>query len=188
MISEIIDYINTFIIIPGAKIHGLAQLVIRKNHDNSEQLMPGLIHYLGEITYVGIDDSFPLRLYHINNSITVSFVNGVGDNRDTVNTFNNTMYVYYDRKKINLMPDDIYLYIQSVVPQSIPATIAAYTVLPFKKTFVKFSNVILKSIEVFASQYQGTGYRLHPEKHLFAINYTVESTLKTGCFDNPFNT
>lgn len=188
MISEIIDYINTFIVIPGAKIHGLAQLVIRKNHDNSEQLMPGLIHYLGEITYVGIDDSFPLRLYHINNSITVNAVNGTGDNRDTVNTFNNSMYVYYDRKKINLMPDDIYLYIQSVVPQKIPATLAAYTTLPFKSTFLKFTNVILNSIQVFASQYQGTGYRLHPEKHLFAINYTVESTLKKDCFDNPFIT
>lgn len=182
MISKIIDSINEDLkkFFEEAKIFGLAQSIIRKQGAEIE-LIPALVNYGGEAIYVGFDDVYPLMIYHKMNSMISSLSDknrGYGDaGADQVNTYQNSMIVYMDRKKLKKLPDEIYMKIQGGFPERLKID-------PFKTVTIKFSNVILNSQQVFASEYQGNSYSLSPEKNLFAINYTIESTFSKGCFDN----
>lgn len=179
MISKIINEINESLTasFTGAKIYGLAQSVIRRSGTEAE-LLPALVNNDGEAVYVGFDDTHSLMMYHKMNSMstTDSKYKGYGDaTADLTNTYQNTLIVYLDRKKVKKLPDEIYLKIQ--------ASIEELKIPPFKTVSIKFTNVILNSTQVFASEYQGTRYLLPPEKNLFAINYSIESIFKKGCFD-----
>jgi hypothetical protein len=180
MISLIIDMINKELekSFDRAKIYGLAQSIIR-TQGNEQELLPALVDHSGDGVYVGFDDQFPLMIYHKMNSLVsaLSSQQGFGNaGPDQVNTYQNTMIVYLDRKKLKKLPDEVYMLIQSVFPEGM-------NIEPFKRISIRFSNVILNSTQVFASEYQGNRYKLPPEKNLFAINYTIESIFKKGCFD-----
>lgn len=179
MINPIINKINEQLskVFEG-KIYGLAQSVIRII-GNEAEIIPALVDYEGEGKYVGLDDTYPVIIYHKLNSLKTENAKYKGygdDNADQVNTYDNSLIVYYDRKKLKKLPDEMYLKIQISVQENLKID-------PFKTVSIKFNNVILNSAQVFANEYRGTAYKLAPEKNLIAINYTVESTFKKGCFD-----
>lgn len=179
MINLFIDTINKkFSSLQGGKIYGLAQSMIRVKSDGLESL-PAIVDNDGEGKYIGIDNTLPFIIYHKNNSITTRQVAkaGYGDESgDTVNTYSNTMVVYMNRKKLKIQPDQMFLNLQGSFPDSI-------THQGFKNIVILIQNVILNSQQVWASEYQNTDFRLQPDSNLFAINYTIESTFKKGCFD-----
>lgn len=181
MISVVIQGINEELtkLFDKAKIYGLANSVIRVK-GTEQELLPGVIDHNGEVEYVGVDDTHHMVMYHKANSISSALSTvqrGFGDGgADQVNTYANSLIVFLDRKKVKKIPDEIYLYLQSVFPESL-------NIKPFKTVNIRFTNVILNSLQVYSAEYQGTPYKLPPEKNLFAINYTVESIFKKGCFD-----
>lgn len=177
MISHVIGEINKglsklFENVAGAKVYGLAQSMIKDG-----KLIPCLVDNTGEGIYIGADNDRPVITYHKNNSITTTLdkTKAFGTSPGAiVNTYANTLIVYLNRKKLKLLPDELFLYIQSAFPDTLkkePFTIS-----------VKITNVILSSTQVWASEYQRE-FTLPPEANLFALNYTIESSFKKGCFE-----
>lgn len=181
MIHEVIHTINQKIIkvfehIPGAKVYGVAQTMIRRKGDGSE-FIPALVDKNGEGKYVGIDDVSPVIIYHKINSITAVLrpSEGYGDSAGKwVNTYNNSLIAYLNRKKLNITPDELFLYLQAAFPEKLKADIFDLN--------IKFTNVNLSSVQVWAAEYQ-RDFALATEANLFAVNYTIESSFKKDCFD-----
>lgn len=181
MISDVINHINTglkkvFESVPGVKVYGLAQTMIKDS-----KFIPALVDHTGEGKYIGIDDGSPVILYHKTNSITSIIDKSKAVGREVgaiVNTYNQTLIVYLNRKKLKLTPDELFLFIQAKFPDTLQKE--PFTIL------VKITNVILSSEQVWASEYK-TLFSLPPEANLFALNYTIEGSFKKGCFDRCIN-
>jgi hypothetical protein len=181
MISSVIEEINKgfkklFETTAGVKIYGLAHTMLRTKGSETE-LIPALVDHSGEGKYIGIDDTAPVIIYHKSNSITSTIRPSEGFGRDPgglVNTYNNTLIVYLNRKRLKLLPDELFLFIQAHFPDT-------FKMDPFTVS-IRITNVILNSQQVWASEYQ-RDFTLPPEANLFAVNYTVESSFKKGCFE-----
>ena len=182
MITEIIEALNIkfkklFEKYPDAKIYGLTQPVIRIS-GTVHELLPSTVDNTGEITYVGIDDIAPIILYHKNNSVSSvqTLRNGIGDaSGDVMDTFNNSIIIYIDRKRVKTMPDELVFYIQSNMPD-------AARMEPFKNIRILFQGVILNSAQIYTQEYGAEG--LDPGKSMLAVNYQIEVTFKKDCFSN----
>lgn len=163
---------------PGGRVLGLAQGIIRVESNGDLQLIPAEVDKEGEGKYIGLDDSAPVTLYHKANSIQITEKSnsGYGDARAlTVNTYNNSMIVFLDRKTTGLLPDEFISLLQANLADAIEMK-------PYKSVIVRLQNIILNSQQVFASEYQNFEYKIPPRFSLFAINYQIESTFDRKCF------
>lgn len=161
-------------IITGAKVYGLTQAVQR-----GSETLPATITKDGEYEYVGFDDVFPVMIYHKNTAITVSRSQrqGRGDEfPDLINTYSLSMVVYLDHKRACMIPDEMFLLLQSNFPDAIKED-------PFSFIRVNITSVILNSAQVIKTEYEGSDFKLPPEKSLFQINYNIETTFKKRCFE-----
>lgn len=167
--SGLIDGITTF---------GLTQLV-RRTSGSIEERLPCEIGLDGECKYVGIDDLDKVRIYHRNISITTARTatnSGYGDKLSRiVNTYQMSMVVYMDHKRTKLFPEELFLFLQANFPDALKSE-------PYDLIIVRIANVILNSQQIFQAEYPGTDFKLPPEKSLFQINYTIETTHKKECF------
>jgi len=178
MNSQFIDHINQhlkklFDNYSGSKLHGLAQSVIR-----GSELLPCTVTNDGEGKYIGIDNTLPVQLYHkAVNLTTLVLNNGFGDDAGEYrNTYTNVMVVYLNRKKTNLLPDELFLYIQANFPEYLKID-------PYLAIILRITSVILSTQTVINSEYQNSNFVLGPEHNLFAVNYTIESVFNKHCFE-----
>lgn len=180
LLREFINKINQEFekMVPGIKTFGLAQSVVR-TVGSEEELLPGVVGKDGEVTYVGIDDVDPVRIYHRVaglNTTRVTNRQGFGDALgDLVNTYQMAMIVFVNNKATKLYPEELFLYLQSNIPDGLK-------IEPYKTVFIRTTNVILNSQVVFRAEYAGTAFRLPEQLSLFQINYVIESTFKKECF------
>lgn len=164
-------------LVPGIKTFGIAQSVVR-TVGSEEELLPGIVGKDGEITYVGIDDVDPVRIYHRIAGLTTTRkpTQGYGESlSDIINTYQMVMVVFLNNKATKLYPEELFLYLQSNIPDGLKAE-------PYKTVFIRTTNVILNSQVVFRAEYVGTAFKLPEHLSLFQINYVIESTLKKECF------
>lgn len=175
-ISTINDNLRT--ITHGAKFYGISRSISR-----GTQTLPGFVNKSGEIEYVGLDDKFPVIGYHKLTGITTDRLlpnskTSYGDDySDTRNSYGLSLFIYLDQKMTGIAPEDYFLIIQSALPDSV----GLFT--NYKTVLMRFNNVILNTEQIFAAEYKGTEFKIPAEKHLFQLNYTIESTFKKGCFD-----
>lgn len=180
LLRSLIDELNKSFtgIIPGLKTYGLAQSIVR-TVGTEQELLPGVAGKDGEIKYVGIDDTAPIIIYHRNSGITTTRVTnrqGYGDGlSNLVNTYQMAMIVFIDHKKTKLYPEELFLFLQSNIPDAVKSE-------PYKNISIRTTNVILNSQLIFSAEYAGTAFKLPVEKSLFQINYTIESTFDKNCF------
>lgn len=158
----------------GSKIHTVAVTVLTKNGEK----MPVIIDKKGEGHYVGIDDRFPVRLYHKFNTMNTKVDQKTGMGRgigDIINTYSLSMIVFLNRKRACLMPDEFLLLIQSNFPDFLKLE-------PYSSIKILFTNAILNDMQVYNQEYL-IPEKLLPEHNLFQINYTVETSFRKGCFN-----
>jgi hypothetical protein len=161
----------------GVKIHGLAQSMNRDNAGKTETL-PALVDKKGEGQYVGIDDKNSVIIYHKGGAMQVQTKpnSGVGDSAgDLVYTYTISMVILIDRKKLEMLPDEIALLIQANLKDQIK-------IQDYKSVIIRIQNIILNTQQVFSSEYQNTVYKVKPSQSLFVINYQIESTFNKRCF------
>lgn len=125
--------------------------------------------------HVGIDDKHSVIAWHKLSTITSRLKDGTGRVYDQVNTYNNSMVVFVNRKGCSLYPDELLLHIQANMPDGVVMD-------PYTSVRIMITNTILDSQTVYAQEYEDSDYRLKEEQYLFRINYTVETTFKKGCF------
>lgn len=179
--NKAIDEINKrltalFDEVAGVKIYGAAQTMTR-TQGQERIVYPALVDFTGEGIYIGVDNDAPLIIYHKINSISTAIKpkEAYGDDPGAIaNTYNNTLIVYIDRERMKMSPEELFMYIQAHFPNP-------FKIPPFDIT-VRITNVILNSLQVWASEYQ-KDFELPPSTSMFAVNYTIESSFKKGCFD-----
>lgn len=129
--------------------------------------------------YVGIDDIYATQVYHKINGINISKVRGTGVGRnqdDTLHTYQMSMIWYNSENKNNIPPDQLALIVNHKIPKIFHSDF-------FKTVRVSLTNVILNSQQVYQQEYKSDTFRLGEYESLTQINYTVETVIKTGCFE-----
>lgn len=121
---------------------------------------------------VTFDDSYALQLYHKVNGINITYKAGFGNANKTIDTFNMSAIIFNNEKRTGLKTHEIAMIIQSVLSV---INISSVRVLP--------NNVILNTRQIFDAEYRGQDYPLSEYHSLMQINYQVEVTFKSGCFD-----
>lgn len=170
-IHDIVEKINnSFSWVPKAsEVNGIAELLSR-----DEATIP----VVGE-KYVGIDDLFPIRIYHRLNSMTSSVRTGTGYGRnigDHVNTYQLSMVIFLDKPKSCLYPDEFLLVSQANFPERI-------SLEPYKSIITSFGSAVFDSQLVYKQEYVSSEtYRLKQDQFFFKINYSIETTFSKGCF------
>lgn len=157
---------------PGAKAYGLCQSV-----DEGEKTFPAEVDDKGEGKYVGVDDNSPIILYHKCDDVKSNTVTkgGYGEQSFQSNTYNLKLIVYFDRRRVNLSPDELMLYIQSNFPDNLKSQ-------PYISNYVRFAGVILNTKAVFNDEYKGIEFSIPLHCSMFQIGYTIESKFVKNCF------
>ena len=117
---------------------------------------------------VAFDDSYGMQIYHKLGDIRVTYKPGMGRVNNTVNTFAVSAIVFNNEKITGLKSDEIAMVMQSVMSLQ-------NNILP--------TSIILNTQAIFAAEYRGVDFPLSEFFSLFQINYNVEVTFKSGCFD-----
>src|SRR6476620_300376 len=175
LLRKAINEINASLskVFKGMKLYGLAQTAYRQNGDQQDKF-PQIVDLDGEGKYVGIDDTDPIIIYHRNTGLITgrTIRQGYGDGfSDLVNTYQMAMIIFQSQELTKLFPEELFLYLQANFPEDIKSH-------PYKTIFIRTTNVILNSQQIFSAEYAGANFLLPAEKSLLQINYTIESTFK----------
>lgn len=153
----------------GSEVFGVAELVSK-----GESTLPEV-----DGKFVGIDDIYPVRIYHriLSMSSKIDVKGGYGNaTGDVVNTYSIAMVVFLQHQKAGRYPDELMLIIQANMPDQLK-------IVPYKNIRVTFTGAQLDSQSNWAQEYRsGTDYRLKSDQFLFKINYNIETTFSKGCF------
>ena len=163
-IRNIITDLNTALqgYLKSAIYYGVAQPSIR-----GEQMIP----VVNDIP-VSFDDNYGIIIYHKLNGVTITRKPGFGKTEHTINSFAVSAVVFNNEKITGLKSDEIAMIMQSVFGLQ---NITSVRILP--------GSVILNSLAVYQTEYRGVDYSLPEWANLMQLNYTVEITFKSGCFD-----
>lgn len=180
-LNNLIEYINKPFekFVEGIKLFGLAESVLRVIGSVTETI-PGIVGNDGEIKYVGPDDLQSLIIYHKVSALASresDKIKGVGREPGAIqNAYSMAMFIWLDRKKVKLRPDELFLYIQANMPFKIEAD-------PYVQVFTRINSAVLNGQQVFDSEFKGVEYKLPAHQTMLQINYTIESTFKAKCFE-----
>lgn len=170
-VRDIVKEINKSItwLPSGSETNGIAELLLRDDVT---------IPVINE-RYVGIDDIYPVRIYHRLNSMNSTIKPGTGMGRvvgDQANTYQLSMVVFLDRPKSNMYPDEFLLFAQANTPERI-------IIEPYKSVVINFGGAAFDSLSVYRQEYIASDtYRLKEDQFFFKINYSIETTFSKGCF------
>jgi hypothetical protein len=170
-IRDIVQEINSSLTwLPvSSEANGIAELLLR-----DDVTIPVI-----NDRYVGIDDIYPVRIYHRLNSLTSGIKTGTGTGRsvgDNVNTYQISMVVFLDQPKACMYPDELLLFAQANTPERL-------TIEPFKSVVIAFGSTVFDSLSVYRQEYVASDtYRLKENQFFFKINYSIETTFSKGCF------
>lgn len=169
-IRDIISSLNESIELPkGSEVNGVAELVPR-----DEQTIPEI-----DGKFVGIDDIYPVRIYHRVLSVSSKIVQGTayGNSVGNIsNIYSIAMVVFLQHERAKLYPDELLLFIQANMPDRMKGP-------PYNDIRITFTGAQLDSQSNWAQEYRsGTDYRLKSDQFLFKINYNIETIFSKGCF------
>lgn len=180
-LNNLIEHINKPFenFLQGIKLYGLAEAVLRVRGALTETI-PGIVGNDGEIKYVGPDDLQSMIIYHKVAALASresTAVRGVGDQPGAIqNAYSLSMFIWLDRKKTKLRPDELFLYIQANIPFKIEID-------PYVQVFTRINSAVLNGQQVYDSEFKGVDYKLPAHQTMLQINYTIESTFKAKCFE-----
>lgn len=170
----------------GSEFNGIAVSAVKKMEDSEETtLAPLITDDYDDNRWVGIDDTFPIRLYHKTN--TFAYVDlpmkgyGDGGNTGKRETAQMSIICYGNRAMIRLTPEELEGAIVAGLPSALRDTITS--ALKIHSCVIRPTGSTLDPVNVFLTEYRTKDYRLPPNALLIRVNYNIESTYKTACFN-----
>jgi len=160
IVSEINASLNN--VFKGSTLYGIATPAERE----------GKVQPVVDERPVSFDDSYALQIYHKVTGVNISYRPGFGDEQKTIDTFSMSAIVFNNEKRTGLKSDEIAMIMQSILSVM---NILSVRILP--------NNVVLNTKQIFDTEYRGNGYPLSEYHSLMQLNYSVEVTFKSGCFD-----
>ncbi len=155
----------------GAKFYGLASQVER-----DKQTWPVLDS--DKEIYIGLDDSFPLILYH--RLANIKYTNDKYPNR-VIATLD-FVIVAYGSKKLNLTASELERYIISQMPESLTPTEVLEWDGVYRVGFTLGSSNLNRR-QVFDQEYSNVEYRLGEDDVLISHSYTMSLIIDKDCLN-----
>lgn len=149
-------------------VSGIAEPILVKEDDgDDEKYIPAIIDNTGDCIYPFVEDEYKLGIYHrlIGKTYSQAQNGGFGDGKKTICISELNMIVWGFRSS-TLNQEDCEQYIYSKI--SGPAII---------------QSVNFDRNSVFASEFKGVKFFLHPEVFLFSIKYKVQFEVKASCLE-----
>lgn len=179
MLSKVVDIYNKQLcgLVTGEQLYGIAELMIRKQGSETEQL-PVVLSDDGEGKYVGIDDVAPLIIYHRVLNVTPTRVpnSGKGDSRgDLLNTYQMALFMYWDRKPYPVKPEELHMVVQARTPDRIEG------IPDIKQLLFNPASVNLNTLQVYNQEYGGDSFKLPANRYIIQINYSIALTFNPAC-------
>ncbi len=164
----------------GSEYNGIVTYAI-----NNDKLMPMLADNYDDNRFIGVDDTFPIRIYHRNNGISYSDVPGNSYGHEghlgKKEVDNMSVIVYGNRALIRMTPEELEGAIMSGMPSAIART--TLTALKISSCVIKPTSSILDPVLVYATEYRTDRFDLGPNALFIRLNYNIESSYKNSCFN-----
>lgn len=168
----------------GSEYNGIAISAAQTNGDGVSRLMPLIADNYDEEKWVGVDDTFPLRIYHKNNGIgrTDEPRKATGDNqyvKREVAQF--SIIAYGNRARLLMTPEEMEAAIVSGMPSAIHKDTRSQ--LQLSSCIIKPTSTLFDPVINYLAEYRTDKYELGPNALFIRINYNIESIYKTVCFN-----
>lgn len=169
----------------GAKIAGIAYQVVRQETEDVLEVWPAIVELNKVEQYIGVDDAFPLTIYHriLNNAYADDAKTGqFGDGFTAqVCTTDAVMIVSGKRNPLKLTSEQLEALIVAGFPdQFINGSIDGLQLFSAK---VVLRSSDMDSMRVFSNEYKNVQYFLSAEDIFFSMNYSIVSRYKKSCFN-----
>lgn len=169
----------------GAKLEGIACQVSRQAEGETVETLPAIISDNQVERYVGVDDSFPLQLYHriLGNSYGgAEKKQQYGDDISLKTCATEVVMVVFAKRSAMKMPgEQLEMLIASGFPDIFTREqIATMAAMAAVKVTLRSSD--MDSFRVWGNEYKNIAFPLGPEDILFSMNYRIDSSYQKGCF------
>jgi len=159
----------------GSIFHGIATSATKADRAG---MFPVVYDDRGQFKYIGIDDKFPLMMYHrITSMITPPDPGSYGDGDRMKLIAGMRAAIYADRERVKIQADELGLFMSNGFPSVI------HKVPNFGTVAVRIQSIVPDNIAAFQIEYGATPFFLKPEQLLILINYQLETTVKKSCFN-----
>jgi hypothetical protein len=188
---SIVDYINTRLQAAqfSAKrfqqgdFKGVAELYnTGEGEDNASETKPGVSDNSGEVSYVGIDDTYPFQIYHrvIEPSAEWNIEQEFGDAKAIKETTNMLMVVIGDRNRLKLTAEDIKTGIVAALPLELPES--ELITLGLKSAIILPGSFNWNRESVYNEEFNLKENMLKTSTIIFSFSYQIETEYDQTCF------
>jgi len=195
-LKEIVSYINTNLsengglassVFAGKQLYGISTLLPIQPLEGTEYSIPGFLNDQGDAVYVGVDDSYPVIIYHriISSSYSISDVGGFGDREAMTQEESEGRLVVFGRRDVIKKTDEeladiVVMSIPDVLP---PSFISRYNSLGLSFASVATTDVNKDREQAFTEEYGNiTPLPLKPEHIFFAVSYQITTLFNKACY------
>lgn len=159
----------------------LAKL-LPKHLNDSSSTQPCIVSNEGDGKWVGPDDVSPLTIYHRVLGISTDVdEKSYGDSSILIENIEMTLVVFSNRKKLKIIPEDLYSAIQSGLLTKFEK--AFLEELKLRSLQVGSSRPNMEPVDVFQREFSRSKYPLKPETNYFCIDYDLVIKYDSDCFD-----
>lgn len=169
---------NAFKGFAGSIFYPVAETVYRISGTVVEE-MPGIVSDEGEITYVGPDDVAPIIGYWKVDQLSTNSTSKQSFGRDEfryTNVYRCSLILYYDRKRVKIDRDAMYLIVLANASGFAPPD-------DFRSVLARFGGVNLNSRQVYDREFKGPEFTLPAERCMIEISCTIEGEFDKSCLD-----
>lgn len=165
----------------GSQYSGITSLLMN-DQESTALLMPCTIDSDGEGLWVGVDDAYPVQLYHRHNGCVFKSepADAFGGNAPRKEFIAMSLFVVAQRSRTRLAPEDLKTLIATAFPYEIPAQ---------KRALWKLSGSIsllsadLNSQNVYKREYNPAPTILDPQVNMFELKYQIECSYQKDCIN-----
>lgn len=183
---QIVSYINTRLKAlqfgAGRFQKGIFSGIAELLETDEGEAKPGLVENDGDARYIGIDDTYPIQVYHrvIRPGAEWNVESDFGDLRNIVETTNMLMVVIGDRNRLKLTAEDIKTGIVAALPLEIPDS-------ELNSLGLKSANIIpgefnWNKYEVYRSEFNLRDPALKTNTIMFSLSYQIETVYGQSCY------
>lgn len=168
-IKEIVTRINgrLTVLVPGTKAYGVAKTALK-----DDKILP-----VEGDKYIGLDDTYPMQIYHKEVGLTSGETtgSGYGDNiKNIINSHSMAMIIYYNSAKTRVGTDQLYMLVQKKISGILKSP-------GIKYARIIVNSAILEDARVYVQEYGAGKVRLKPSQRLIQVNYTVQIVFDKNC-------
>ena len=177
MLNELIKLINDSLkpYFKGGVMYGITELVPTVEED-LVRFYPSVVNNEGECIQMALDNTLSFQVYHrLNSKNTALNETQYGaNNRQITDTYNMSLYVIGNRRKLKQSASDTSLSVTSMIPDS-------FTENGRQIAFTVLTNVDFNSSAIINAEFPNTDYSGMPDMFMIRHDYNIRHVYTKKC-------